>query len=80
MLGVVSTSSFSSSSLSEMSALESVPASPPPVPDLTILSAMVVTGSELPMISEMPELDATQYTMEPEETKASCRNLYRYAL
>jgi hypothetical protein len=59
MLGVVSTSSFSSSSLSEMSVLESVPASPPPVPDLTILSAMVVTGSEVPMISEMPELDAT---------------------
>jgi hypothetical protein len=66
MLGVASTSSSSSFSSSEPSA--SAKASPPPIPDLVISLAMVITGSELLMISEMPELDVTQYTMEPEET------------
>jgi hypothetical protein len=55
MLCVVYTSSSSSSSSSEMSTSENVPASPLPIPDLTISSAMVVTGSELSMIPEVLE-------------------------
>jgi hypothetical protein len=73
MLGVASTPSSLSSSSSETSASESVRASPPPIPDLTILSAMIITGSRLPMIPEMLVLDVTQYTMEPEETRPHAR-------
>jgi hypothetical protein len=69
MLGMVSTTSSSSSSSGETSASESVWASPPPILDLTISSAMIVTGLVLLMIPEMPELEATQYMMEPKETR-----------
>jgi hypothetical protein len=79
MLGVASASSFSSSSSSEPSASESVKASPPPVPDLMISLAMIITGSELLVISEMSELDATQYTMELEGARPHA-DLRWYAL
>jgi hypothetical protein len=61
MLCVVYTSSSSSSSSSEMSASENVPASPLPIPDLIISSAMVVTGSELPMIPEVLECHTPKF-------------------
>jgi hypothetical protein len=63
MLGMMSTTSSSSS---ESLAAESTPASPPN-PDTTILSTVVITGSELLMISEMPELDVMQSMMEQGE-------------
>jgi hypothetical protein len=60
MLGVWSTSSSSSS---DSSASESTRA-PQPNPDTAIPSAIVVAGSELPMIPKISELDATQLEME----------------
>jgi hypothetical protein len=69
MHGVASESLSYSYSSSEPSAPDSVPASPLPISDLVISSTMIVTGSELPMIPEMPELDSSQYTLEPEETR-----------
>jgi hypothetical protein len=69
MLGVASMSSSSSSSSSELLASESIPALPPPIPDLSILSAMVVAGSVLLIISEMLELDAAQHTLESKEMR-----------
>jgi hypothetical protein len=52
-------------SSSEPSTSESMQASSPPILDLVISSAMVVTGLDLPVISEMPEPDASR--LEPEE-------------
>jgi hypothetical protein len=62
MLGVMSTTSSSSSPSNEPSALESARASPP-LTDMAISSAMIVAGLELLMIPEMPELNVTQSTM-----------------
>jgi hypothetical protein len=63
----VSSLSLSSSLSSEPSASESIPALPPPFPNLVVASAMVVTRSELLAISEVSEPDMTWYTTEPEE-------------
>jgi hypothetical protein len=63
MLGVVSTISYSSSSLSDLSALEST-RGPQLNPDMVIWSAVIVVGSKLPVIPEMSELDTTQSEME----------------
>jgi hypothetical protein len=65
MLGVASTTSSSSSSLGGSTASDSAPASPPYL-DMVISSAIIVARSELPMIPELMELDATQPTMEQE--------------
>jgi hypothetical protein len=62
MLGVASTTSSSSSS-SDSSAPASTGA-PEPNPDASISSAVVVSGLELPVISEVPELEATQGDLE----------------
>jgi hypothetical protein len=66
MLGVLSTTSSSSSSTGS-SASESSQASPPNL-DVVVSSAVVVTGSVLPSIPEMLELDAAQATTEPDRT------------
>jgi hypothetical protein len=63
MLEVVSVPSSSSSSLSESSASKSIKASPPTILDLVISSVMVVSGSKLPNIPEMLELEVAQYTI-----------------
>jgi hypothetical protein len=61
----------SSSSSSGPSASKSIPASPPPIPNLVISLAVVIVRLELLAISEMSEPDMTRYTMELEET-GSC--------
>jgi hypothetical protein len=67
MLGVASTMSSSSSSSSNSLASGSARA-PQPNPDTTISSTVVIAGSKLPVIPEMPELDVTWSEMEREGT------------
>jgi hypothetical protein len=57
-LGAPSVVSSSSSSLSGSSSSESIPASPPPIPDFLISSEFL----------DIPEIEAVQQTMEPDET------------
>jgi hypothetical protein len=62
MLGVMSMMSSSSSPLSDSSALESARATQPNL-DMAISSAVVIAGSELPVILQMTKLDVIQSEM-----------------